>query len=75
MRQMMHGAISFDSKKLDDLPSLLQVLRAAVAAGLKDRLGIAAESPPLVVPSGLSIHPSMGVGGVRAVTEKDIEPL
>jgi hypothetical protein len=75
MRQMMHGAISFDSQKLNKLPSLLQILRAAVAAGIKDRLGINPEAPPLVSPGGLSIHPSMGLGGTRAIIARDIESL
>lgn len=76
MRQMMHGAISFDSRKLDKLPLLLQVLRAVVADGVKDRLGIKPEAPPLVSPAGgMSIHPSLGLGGTRAVTERDIESL
>jgi hypothetical protein len=75
MRQMMHGAISFDSEKLDKLPSLLQILRAAVSVGLKDRLGINPEEPPLVSPSGSSIHPSIGLGGTRPIAEDDIEAL
>jgi hypothetical protein len=75
MRQMMHGAIPFDSAKLDGLPSLLQVLRAAVALGLKDRFGIPRDGAPLIASSGLTIHPSTGLGGTRAITEDDIEPL
>jgi hypothetical protein len=75
MRQMMHGAISFDSKKLDKLPSLLQVLRAVVAEGVKDYLGIKPEAPPLISPDGMAIHPSLSLGGTRVITEKDIEPL
>ena len=75
MRQMMHGAIPFDSTELDVLPSLLQVLRAAVATGLKDRLGVSRDSAPLVSPTGLSIHPGMGLGGSRSIDEKDLEPL
>jgi hypothetical protein len=75
MRQMMHGAIPFDSAKLDVLPMLLQVLRAAVATGLKDRLGLPRDSAPLVASSGLSIHPAMGLGGSRAIDQKDLEPL
>jgi hypothetical protein len=75
MRQLMHGAISFDSDKLDKLPSLVQVLRAAVAAGLKVRLGMSPEGPPLVAPSGLATSPMLGLGGTRAIREKDLEPL
>jgi hypothetical protein len=38
MRQLMHGAIPFDSEKLAGLGTFLQSLRAVVAAGLKARL-------------------------------------
>jgi len=61
-RQLMHGAIPFDSTKLEQLPSLVQVLRAAVAAGLKANLGWDAGAPPIVAAAGLSIHPAIAVG-------------
>ncbi len=72
MRQMMHGAIPFDSSKLDALGSLLQVLRAAVSLGLKDLLGVPRDGAPLIASSGLSIHPSLSVGGTRAIEKADI---
>lgn len=75
MRQMMHGAIAFDSRQLDNLGALVQLLRAVVAAGLKDRLGIPADAPPLIAASGLTIHPAMSVNGTRVIDAKDLEPL
>jgi hypothetical protein len=72
MRQMMHGAIDFDSQKLSRLPALVQILRAAVAARLKDVLGIPADFAPIVQPKGLMIHPSAGVGGSRALSADDL---
>jgi hypothetical protein len=75
MRQLMHGAIPFDSNKLEALPALAQSLRAAVVMSLKESLGWEPSAPPLVAPSGLSIHPTIGVGGTRAVKADDISSL
>lgn len=75
MRQLMHGAIPFDSKKLENLASLVQTLRAVSAGVLKARLGIKPSDPPLVAPSGLAIHPAMGAGGTRLLSEEETQPL
>lgn len=75
MRQLMHGAIPFDSKKLAELASLVQVLRAAVNSALKERLGVAPDAPPIVAPSGMSIHPGVGGSGTGQVAEEDVRPL
>jgi hypothetical protein len=75
LRQLMHGAIPFDSDKLTDLGGLVQPLRAVVAAGLKARLGREPADPPIVAPSGLSIHPAMALQGSGQVTEEDTLPL
>lgn len=75
MRQLMHGAIPFDSKKLENLGSLVQPLRAVVAAGLKGRLDKTANDLPIVAAEGLLIHPAMGVGSSRRVSDRDIRPL
>jgi hypothetical protein len=75
MRQLMHGAVPFDSKKLEALPVLVQVLRAAVAAEIKHSLGWEPTAPPLVAASGLSIHPALRIGGTRTINVDDISPL
>lgn len=75
MRQLMHGAIPFDSTKLKNLGSLVQPLRAVVAAGLKERLGKSPDEPPLVAVSGASVHPALGAYGTGQVKEEDLRPL
>ncbi len=75
MRQMMHGAINFEPSKLRDLPSLVQPLRSAVAAGIKRALGIDTYAAPIVMAAGLSINPSMGVGGTRPIVDGDLHAL
>lgn len=75
MRQLMHGAIPFDSKKLENLGGLVQPLRAVVAAGLKSKLGKTPSDLPIVAVGGYSIHPAMGLGGSRRITEDDVSPL
>jgi hypothetical protein len=75
MRQLMHGAIPFDSEKLANLGALVQALRAAVAAGLKAKLGKGQDDPPTIAASGLSIHPAMAAGGTAALTAPDLRPL
>ena len=75
MRKLMHGAISFDSAKLQGLPRLVQVLRAAVTPYLKNVLGLPLESAPVIQPEGMEIHPSMGLGGTRQITAHDMLSL
>jgi len=75
MRQLMHGAIPFDSAELAALGRLVQPIRAVVAAGLKTRLGVTPTDPPLVAPSGLAVHPAMGVTGTAKITADDLQPL
>lgn len=75
MRQLMHGEIPFDSDKLSTLGALVQPLRAVVAAGLKEKLNMMPEDPPIVARTGLAIHPSMGAAGTAKITEADIRPL
>lgn len=75
MRQLMHGAIPFDSKKVESLGGLVQPLRAVVAASLKSKLGKTPTDLPIVAVGGYSIHPAMGFGGSRQITEDDIRPL
>lgn len=75
MRQLMHGAIPFDSQKLAGLEGLVQPLRAVVATGLKARLGKGAGDAPIIAATGPSVHPAIAVGGTGAITENDIKPL
>ncbi len=75
LRQMMHGAIGFDSERLGRLAELLQILRAFVAALLKDAQGIAHDEPPLVGFGAVAIHPAMGLGGHGALTAEDVADL
>jgi hypothetical protein len=75
MRQLMHGAVPFDSKKLQNLGRLVQALRAVVASGLKSRMGKRNDEPPIVAPEGFIVHPAMALGGTRQITENDVRPL
>ena len=72
---MMHGSINFEPDKLQDLPKLVQPLRAAVAEGIKRRLGIDIHAAPAISASGLSINPAMGAGGTRKIDSDDLQPL
>jgi len=71
----MHGAISFDSPKLDALPGLIHPLRSAVSVALKRALGWGDEAAPVVEQSGMVVHPAAGVAGSRVITERDITSL
>ena len=75
LRQMMHGAIPFDSERLAGLPAVIQVLRTQVVAEIKTAFGIAEDRLPVVSAGVVSIHPTMGVGGSRAITAADLEEL
>ncbi|MFZ0168986.1 MAG: hypothetical protein WAL64_06130 [Candidatus Dormiibacterota bacterium] len=75
MRQLMHGAIPFDSEKLSELARLTQQLRIAVGAAIKDALDMSRDEPPVADQAGFTAHPAMGVSGVRGVAERDIQPL
>jgi hypothetical protein len=72
LRQMMHGAVAFDSRLLDDLPRVVEHLRAIVATELKIAVGMPREIPPVVTVGGWSVGPAFGLGGVRQITERDL---
>jgi hypothetical protein len=74
-RQMMHGQARFEPGAAEELARLGQLLRAVVAAALKEQLGLVAEDPPLISTTGLSIHPSLSVGGTTPITEDHLRPL
>ena len=74
-RQMMHGAVQFDPGTGTELASLVQLLRAVVAASLKGQLGLATDDPPLVSTSGLSIHPALALGGTLRIAKEHLQPL
>jgi len=72
-RQIMHGAVSFDSEEMTEIPKLVLVLRAAVARLLKAEAGFGDHDLPRVVPGVLSIHPqSIGVGGTSVIEDSDL---
>ena len=75
MRQLMHGALPFDSSRLERLPEFTQRLRAAITPTLKDRLGMSNQPGPMFEPEATIIHPSMALGGRRQVTEADLLSL
>lgn len=75
VRQIMHGAIPFDSDKLRNLGTLVQQLRAVVAADLKNHLGKQPSDPPIVANEGLTIHPAVAAEGTRLISEHDISRL
>jgi hypothetical protein len=73
MRQMMHGAIHFDSKRVEGLGELVPPLRAVVATDLKNRLP--SDWPLVALQAGYIMHPAVGIGGSRPVTADEISPL
>jgi hypothetical protein len=75
VRQIMHGAIPFDSDKLRNLSTLVQQLRAVVAADLKNHLGKQPSDPPIVANEGFTIHPAVAAEGTRLISEHDISRL
>jgi hypothetical protein len=74
-RQMLHGAVSFDSSVMDELPELAQWLRSVLVTELKRRLRVPENEPPFAVPTGLSVSPFMGLSGRAKVCERDLNPL
>jgi hypothetical protein len=72
LRQMLHGAIPFNSDKLTDLPVVTQRLQAIVAGELKSALDIAPASPPIVLAGVPTVHPSLSLGGIRAIDASDL---
>jgi hypothetical protein len=75
MRQLMHGAIPFDSAKLAGLGGSVQTLRAAVTARLKEQLAVDPDQPPMVADTGLSMHPAIALGGKHPIEEEDLSSL
>lgn len=75
LRQIMHGAVPFDSKRLEKLAALVQSLRSVIGSELKARFGLAEGRLPIYEPEGFSIHPSIGGSGTTEATEDLITPL
>jgi hypothetical protein len=75
LRQLMHGEIPFDSKKLENLPLLVQPLNAVVAAGLKDVLGKSADDSPVVAMSGVPFPAVALTLPTALITEEHLRPL
>jgi hypothetical protein len=72
-RQIMHGAVAFDSAVMDELGELVQITRSVVAAELKAQLGVPAGQNPQVGYGAPAIHPGgTGVGGTSAVSADDL---
>jgi hypothetical protein len=69
---MFHGAVRFDSKKLEGLPAVVQELRRVAADELKQATGIPPESLPIVRAGVPAIHPGMSVSGTRLLTDGDL---
>jgi hypothetical protein len=72
IRQMFHGDVAFDSKEMDELPALIQVLRAVVVTQLKHVVGIPDDRAPFAAPGNMAIGPQFALGIQRVVTEKDL---
>ena len=75
MRQLMHGAVPFDSKKLDDLPRLLQLVRFAVTRELKSSLNVPETDPPIAHASGLSLSGFLGLSSTREIVSADLPAI
>lgn len=73
MRQMMHGDVRFDSKRVEGLGELVPPLRAVVASDLKKRLP--SDWPLVALQAGYIMHPAVGFGGSRPVTADEVRPL
>ncbi|MBE3041032.1 hypothetical protein IMZ48_00275 [Candidatus Bathyarchaeota archaeon] len=54
-RQLLHGANKLSEKSTKDMERLIMILQSAVNLGLKERLGLAEDGPPVVFPTGVAI--------------------
>lgn len=72
-RQIMHGAMPFDSEAMRNLPELVQVARAAVAAELKSRLGLQPTDFPQVGYGVFSIIPLPVLYGLAPITADQLD--
>jgi hypothetical protein len=70
MRQMVHGDQEFGSAEMMELPTLVQLLGAAVTHSLKGAIGLRQDAPPIVVAGGWV--GDMGIEGTREITAADV---
>ena len=75
MRQMLHGAKDLDSKEVQEISRLVQIVRACVATELKDQFGLAADQPPFVTFGVPAVAPQVALGGSRKLTGDDLAGL
>lgn len=74
MRQIMHGAVSFESEALLGIGDLILRVRAVVAADLKARFGLTPEHLPIYQPTGLMLT-GFGMSGTTKAEQDLIDPL
>lgn len=76
MRQVMHGAVDFNSPRLQDLPNLTGDLQRAVVIGIRTRIEVPDDVPPVVLEDkGPFRNPASGLTYSREITAYDIQPL
>ena len=72
-RQIMHGAVPFDSQVMRKLGELVQVVRAVIAVELKAHRGLTSKDLPVVQMGVASINPVFtGLDGMAEVSEDDL---
>lgn len=74
LRQIMHGAVPFDSETMDASDELVQIVRAVVAAEIKLYYGLPLDGLPTVKMGAVGIRPdSLGLGGEAEITQADLD--
>jgi hypothetical protein len=72
MRQMFHGANDLTPQATEELPRHVLALRSLTATALKDALGLARASLPIITGAGPTINQAFYIGGRRKVDEFDL---
>lgn len=72
MRQLVHGARSFDNERLDDLGRLVQVLRSVVVLGLKRVLGMPMNEAPAVAHGQSTLWAGMAASLIITIGEWEL---
>lgn len=72
IRQMFHGDVAFDSAEMEELPLLIQVLRAVIVNELKRALGVAEDQPPFASAGNLAVGAQFALGIRRALRDEDL---
>lgn len=72
LRQMFHGSNDLSEKKNKEIPEICHALKCCVARGIKQKIQIPLNQPPIFIKKGVGISQQIILGGSREINKGDL---